>query len=55
MREHNHWFERLATEDPSFSGDALFALARRIVTAEINQVTYGEFLPHLLGQDATPD
>ncbi|MBK1660268.1 peroxidase family protein [Paracraurococcus ruber] len=54
VREHNWWVDRLADADPYASGDALFGKARGIVAAEIAQVTYGEFLPHLLGPDAIP-
>lgn len=53
-REHNHWVDRLSAADPALSGDALHAQARAIVAAEIAHVTYAEFLPHLLGEDAIP-
>jgi hypothetical protein len=52
MREHNYHVERLRHEHPDRSGDRLYQHARAIVAAEIAQITYAEFLPHLLGPDA---
>jgi len=52
MREHNYQVDRLRAEHPDWSGEHLYQEARAIVTAEIQQITYAEFLPHLLGPDA---
>ncbi|MGJ8639354.1 MAG: peroxidase family protein [Opitutaceae bacterium] len=54
MREHNHWAETLAEADPSLSGDELYEMARVIVGAEMQAITYREFLPVLLGRNALP-
>ena len=54
VREHNWHVERLAKVHPQWSGDQLYRQARAIVTAEIQQVTYREFLPALLGPGAIP-
>jgi len=54
VREHNYQVDRLAKQHPDWSGDQLFQMARAIVTAEIQNITYSEFLPHLLGNDAIP-
>lgn len=54
VREHNWHVERLAKVHPQWSGDQLYRQARAIVTAEIQQVTYREFLPTLLGPGAIP-
>ncbi|WP_191970129.1 peroxidase family protein [Methylobacterium planeticum] len=52
LREHNFQVDRLHAADPGLDGDALYLQARAIVTAEIQRITYDEFLPHLLGRDA---
>jgi peroxidase len=51
VREHNYWVGQLHSEDPSLSGDQLYARARAITTAEYQNIVYTEFLPHLLGTD----
>jgi peroxidase len=51
VREHNYWVGQLHSEDPSLSGDQLYAMARAITTAEYQNIVYTEFLPHLLGTD----
>lgn len=52
LREHNRLVEEFQAKDPSLSDDALYQMARKVVGAQIQQVTYGEFLPALLGEDA---
>lgn len=54
LREHNYQVDRLHKEHPNWSGDKLYDHARAIVTAEIANITYSEFLPNLLG-DGTLD
>jgi peroxidase len=54
-REHNLWVDRLARQDPSMSSDELYDAARIIIEAEIQAITYNEFLPLLLGEDAITD
>lgn len=49
MREHNHWAERLAEEHPDWTDQQLFDAARQIVEYEMQQITYTEWLPHLIG------
>ncbi|HEY7579272.1 MAG TPA: peroxidase family protein [Acetobacteraceae bacterium] len=51
VREHNYWVGQLHSQDPSLSGDRLYAMARAITTAEYQNIVYTEFLPHLLGSD----
>jgi peroxidase len=52
VREHNTQAERLRGEHPDWSGDQIYNRARAIVTAEIQNITYNEFLPALLGSKA---
>ncbi len=52
VREHNWHAERLAAKDPTLTDEALFQAARSIVTAELQAITYNEFLPALLGENA---
>ena len=53
-REHNWWVDQLAARDPGLSDDELYAAARQRVEAEIQAITFNEFLPLLLGEDAVP-
>jgi peroxidase len=52
VREHNYQVDRLQEEHPRWSGDRLYETAKAITTAEMVNITYSEFLPHLLGKDA---
>lgn len=51
VREHNRVADELVQENPSLSDEEIYQDARRIVTAEMQAVTYNEFLPLLLGDD----
>lgn len=52
VREHNRRVAELAAADPSLSGDELYERARAFVGGLMQQITYEEFLPALLGPDA---
>lgn len=52
VREHNWWCDRLADRDSSWDDEELFQRARKLVGAEMQSVTYNEFLPALLGTGA---
>lgn len=54
VREHNHWARRLTKQFPSWTDEELYQMARKIVGAELQVVTYNHFLPSLLGQGALP-
>jgi len=54
VREHNRLASMIVTRNPELigSGDQIYELARRLVGAEIQAITYNEFIPALLGSDA---
>lgn len=51
VREHNFWAEQFASADPSLSGEDLYQMARTMVAAEMQCITYREFLPLLIGRE----
>lgn len=53
-REHNRLADLIKAQDDSLTDEQIYQLARRIVSAEMQIVTYEEFLPALLG-DTAPD
>ena len=52
MNEHNRTAKELAAENPTWSDDQLFDAARERVVAQMQAITYNEFLPALLGDNA---
>jgi peroxidase len=54
MREHNRQARRITAADPGLSGDQIYLRARRIVGAEMQVITYREYLPALLGGRELP-
>ena len=52
VREHNWWAARIQQEQPRLSDEQIYQQARAMVTAEIQAITYREFLPVLLGDEA---
>jgi peroxidase len=49
MREHNYWVGQLKAQQPAWSGDQLYNMARAITTAEYQNIVYSEYLPVLIG------
>ena len=54
VRKHNYWAESYAELNPQAMDEEIYQFARMIVGAEIQAITYQEFLPVLLGRDALP-
>lgn len=55
LREHNHQANRLISAGFSQDPDEVFEKARQIVIAEIQHITYGEWLTALIGQSRNCD
>lgn len=52
MREHNRQAERIAQRDRRLNDEQIYQAARAMVAAQMQAITYREFLPLLLGEDA---
>jgi len=52
MREHNRLVDALTTANPQWSAEDVFQRARKIVGAQLQVITFNEFLPALLGPHA---
>ena len=55
VREHNRLADQIATQNPTWSDEQVYQRARRFLGAEIQAITYNEWLPALLGDHATGD
>lgn len=55
LREHNRVAVNLAQLNKHLTDDILFFESKRIVTAEIQHITYNEFLPIVLGEVNTTE
>lgn len=52
VREHNFQADRIAAANPRLTDEQIYQKARSIVIAELQAITYNEWLPSLLGQGA---
>lgn len=55
VREHNRLAGIIASEEPGLTGDEIYETARAIVAAEMQVITYKEWLPALLGEGRLPE
>jgi len=52
VREHNRLADEIRARNPQLSGEDVYQSARRIVGAQMQVITYREFLPLMLGPNA---
>lgn len=52
VREHNRLCKEIEQKNPSFDDEKIYQRARKIVGALMQVITYNEFLPALLGNNA---
>ncbi|HKJ16082.1 MAG TPA: peroxidase family protein [Xanthomonadales bacterium] len=52
LREHNRLCSVISNDNPNLDGDEIYQRARKLVGAELQIITYREYLPRLLGRDA---
>ena len=50
MREHNRISDYFIKLNKNWDDDRLYEVARRITIAQLQHITYNEFLPLLLGK-----
>ncbi|MEO1567551.1 MAG: peroxidase family protein, partial [Pseudomonadota bacterium] len=55
VREHNRLAQRIMDNNPNAEVDDVFEQARRLVIAKIQVITYEEWLPALIGENAIAD
>lgn len=52
LREHNRLARLIALLAPQATDDEIYQLTRKVINAEVQSITYNEFLPALLGPEA---
>ncbi len=54
VREHNRLCNEIAAANPGLTDEEIYQRVRKIIGAQMQVITYTEFLPLLLGPDAIP-
>ncbi|MDQ5768915.1 peroxidase family protein [Thiothrix subterranea] len=54
VREHNRLADEIAQKNPKMSDEQIYQEARKVNVAQMQAITYNEFLPNLIGKDAIP-
>lgn len=55
VREHNRLADQISRKNPQLSGEEIYQKARALVGAQLQVITYQEFLPILLGRNGVPN
>lgn len=50
VREHNRLTEEIGLATPALSGDEIYQQARRLVRAQLQHITYSEYVPLVVGE-----
>lgn len=54
IHEHNRVADKLRKMNPHWDGQTVFEESRRVIIAEIQHITYTQYLPLLLGEISYP-
>ncbi|SEA10088.1 Animal haem peroxidase [Thiothrix caldifontis] len=54
VREHNRLADEIAQKNPKMTDEQIYQEARKINVAQMQAITYNEFLPNLIGKNAIP-
>lgn len=52
VREHNRVANQIAAANPELTDEKVYQQTRAVIVAEMQSITYNEYLPALLGEDA---